>query len=144
MKSLFSIILLGAVGLAAQAQAAPTRDPDAWAKQFTAAAIAGDQQRITEAASSIADPDMDLKRLKSVMNAVEAGYAHEKPRFGSTFGDVRIGDFLHRFRIAVIFGASHYLFYNVDLVRTESGWQLSHLLISSNLNEILSDPWPFK
>jgi len=143
MKSLFSILLLGALA-APQALGAPTQDPDAWAKQFTAAAIAGNQQKITAAASSIADPEMDLKRLKSVMNAVEAGYAHEKPHFGSTFGDVRIGDFLHRFRVAVNYGASHYLFYNVDLVRTDGGWELSHILISSNLNEILNDPWPFK
>jgi hypothetical protein len=46
--------------------------------------------------------------------------------------------------MAVHYGGVHYLFYSVDMVHVDDGWEIAFLNMNSDLNVILNTPWPFK
>ena len=128
----------------AAAQAAPIADPDAWAKRFIEAAAANDAPGLTAIINEIASPRLPQDKIAESVKGVIDHFAGKKPAFTEQFEAAKTGTFLVRYRFALSY-PEQFLFYGVDLVRSSPyGWELFNIKMSTNLNELMIDPYPFK
>ena len=132
------------IGAATSARAAPTADPDEWAKRFIAATGSTDPGALIGVIDEIANPRLPKEKIAESVKSVTDHFAGRRPAFAEQFEMTRLGTFFTRYRFAISY-QEQFLFYGVDLVRSDaSGWELYNLKISTSLSELMNDPYPFK
>lgn len=119
-------------------------DPKAWAQQFAAIAAHGDKDALIAALISVADPRINPVSLKSALEGMDRANEGRKALSSSIIRETPLGDVIYRFNLAVYYGGVHYLFYSIDMVRVDDGWEVLYLNVNSDLNTVLNTPWPFK
>jgi hypothetical protein len=135
-------LMVATLGNSAYAHTVP--DPKAWAQQFAAVAASGDKAAELAALVAVADPDIKPEAMQHVVDLVDRFNEGHKAQSSSIIRETPLGDMLYRFHLAVHYSGYHYFFWLVDMVHVDDGWELINVDVGSNLNEILSKPWPLK
>src|SRR5260370_36099039 len=134
-----------AVGtLSASAWADTVADPKVWARQFAAIAANADKDALFAALISVADPRINPGTLKSGLETLDRANEGRKAQSSSIIRETQLGDAIYRFNLAVHYGGLRYLFYSVDMVHGDDGWEMAYFNANNDLNVILNTPWPFK
>jgi hypothetical protein len=142
---LLSRVVLFAVGtLSGSAWADTVPDPKAWAQQFAAVASHGDKDSLFAALSPVFDPRINRAQLKSGLETMERGLEGRKAMSSSIIREEPLGDAVYRFNLAIHYGGTYYMFYSVEMLHIDDGWEVVNFNVSSDLNKILNAPWPFK
>src|SRR5215470_17539502 len=89
--------------------------------------------------------------LGSIRGQLKAGWKlwiartkGERAQSSCIIRETQLGDAIYRFNLAVHYGGTRYLFYSVDMVHVDDGWEMVYFTANSDLNVILNTPWPFK
>ena len=135
-------IAVGTLSTGAWADTVP--DPKAWARQFVAIAAHADKDALFTALISVADPQINPAALESGLESIDRANEGRKAQSASIIREVPLGDAVYRFNMAVHYGSVHYLFYSVDMLHVDDGWEVVYFHVSSDLNNILNMPWPIK
>jgi hypothetical protein len=141
-RVLYAAIAVATASTGAWADTVP--DPKAWAQQFAAIAAHGDKDALFTALSSVFDPRVNLAQLKSGLETMDRGLEGRKAQSASIIGETQLGDAVYRFNLAVHYGGVYYLFYLVDMLHVDDGWEVMNINFSSDLNKVLNNPWPFR
>jgi hypothetical protein len=141
-RVVYAAIAVATLSVSARADTVP--DPKAWAQQFATIAAHGDKDALFTALSSVIDPRANSAQLKSALETIDRGLEGRKAQSASIIRETPLGDAAYRFNLAVHYGGVYYLFYSVDMLHVDGGWEVLNFDISSDLNKVLNAPWPFK
>jgi hypothetical protein len=130
--------------LSASACADTVPEPKAWAQQFAAIAAHADKDALFTALSSVLSPRINSAQLKSGLETIDRGLEGRKAQASSIIREELLGDAVYRVHLAVHYGGVYYMFYAVDMLHVDGGWEVVNWNVSSDLNKILSLPWPFR
>ena len=141
-RVVYAAIAIGTLSTSAWADTVP--DPKVWARQFAAIAANADKDALFAALISVADPRINQGAVKSGLEALDRANEGRKAQSSSIIRETQLGDAIYRFNLAVHYGGTRYLFYSVDMVHVDDGWEMAYFTANSDLNVILNTPWPFK
>ena len=141
-RLVYAAIAVGTLSANAWADTVP--DPKAWAQQFAAIAAHADRDALFAALRSVTDPRINSETMKNALEAMDRTNEGRTARSSSIIPEIPLGDVIYRFNLAVHYGDVHYRFYSVDMVRIDDGWEVVNLNFSTDLNNILNMPWPYK
>ena len=130
--------------LSASSWADTVPEPKAWAQQFAAIAAHADKDTLFTALSTVANASMNLPQLKSGIETIDRGLQGRKAQSSSIIREELLGDAIYRFDLAIHYGGVYYMFYSIDMLHVDGGWEVVNWNVSSDLNKILSLPWPFR
>jgi hypothetical protein len=142
--SLSRLVLFAVCTLSSSAWADTVPDPKVWAQRFAAIASHGDKDTLFAAFSPVFDPRANRAQLKSGLETMERGLEGRRAKSSSIIREELLGDAVYRFNMAVHYGGTYYLFYSVELLHIDDGWEVVNFNVSTDLNKVLNLPWPFK
>jgi hypothetical protein len=141
-RVVYAVIVAGTLSASAWADTVP--DPKAWAQQFSAVAAHADKDALFTALSSVLNPRLNSAQLKSGLETVDRGLEGRKAQSSSIIREELLGDAVYRFHLAVHYGDVYYMFYTVDMLHVDGGWEGVYFNVGTDLNKALTLPWPFR
>jgi hypothetical protein len=93
---------------------------------------------------SVMTQEVKSDKLRNVLAPVFTFLHGKTAKYGSVIRESPLGDAIYRGIVAVDYDDSLFLFYSLDFRHIAGGWEMVNVDMSTNLNEILAKPWPFK
>jgi hypothetical protein len=138
----YAAIVAGTLSASALARTVP--DPKAWAQQFSAVAAHADKDALFTALSSVLNPRITSAQLKTGLETIDRVLEGRTARSSSIIREELLGDAVYRFHLAVHYGDVYYMFYTVDMLHVDGGWEVVNFNFNSDLNKALTLPWPLR
>jgi hypothetical protein len=85
-----------------------------------------------------------MPQLKSGLETIDRALQGRKAQSSSIMREELLGDAVYRFHLAVHYGGLTNMFYSIDMLHVDDGWEVVNWNASTDLNKALSLPWPFR
>lgn len=132
-----SLFMLSATSV----KAVSANDVDAWGSRFKDAVASGDTEQIVNALDEVKDDRLDRDGLHKAVSSFNSSFSLHDLQFTIKIEDQSIEGFYHRFTTAAIYRSQH-VYYTTTFVKDANSWHLISIQMNTDINKVLSLPWP--
>ena len=136
-----ALVALLALSFGRTAFAASASEVDSWSTRFSDAVASGETDQMMQTIDEIRDERVDHDGLQTAIGSFNSNFKKAGFQYTTRIDDQSIGDLYRRFTTVSVYSHEH-IYYTTTFLRSIQGWKLIAMQMNSDVNKILTLPWP--